>query len=83
MKIIEFANDVDIQKRWLITITLLHSEQPKLYGVLAVLSAIGLRVRTGKSIMLYYLSWGWEWSEDYVFFFCCCCHTFLTCSLIE
>ena len=26
------------------TLTLLHSEQPKLYGVLAVLSAIGLSI---------------------------------------
>ena len=29
---------------WPNTLTLLHSERPKLYGVLAVLSAIGLKV---------------------------------------
>ena len=27
------------------TLTLLHSEQPKLYGVLAALSAIGLKIK--------------------------------------
>ena len=34
----EHSNFTDI-----FTFTLLHSEQPKLYGVLAVLSAIGLK----------------------------------------
>ena len=38
-------------KAYPITLTLLHSEQPKLHRVLAVLSAIGL---IGKSICTYY-----------------------------
>ena len=33
-------------------LTLLHSEQPKLYGVLAVLSAIGLNATTRGSTQI-------------------------------
>ena len=32
-------------QKWCLPLTLLHSERPKLYGVLAFLSAIGLKER--------------------------------------
>ena len=32
------------RKNWLLLLTLLHSERPKLYAILAFLSAVGLRV---------------------------------------
>ena len=35
----------EMENTILILLTLLHSEQPKLYGVLAVLSAVGLKPR--------------------------------------
>ena len=38
-----------------LTLTLLHSEQPKLCGVLAVLSAIGLNKFYMKQLVSFYL----------------------------
>ena len=41
---------------YLLTLTLLHSKQPKLYGVLAVLSATGLKILDMKLGTRHYFS---------------------------
>ena len=46
-------NMLEKEEVLIFTLTLLHSEQPKLYGVLAVLSAIGL-MHTEKNMYFYY-----------------------------
>ena len=44
----DFTSDKSLHEKGLVMmpLTLLHSERPKLYGVLAILSAIGLSFRS-------------------------------------
>ena len=42
-------------QKWCLLLTLLHSERPELCGVLAILSAIGLKERISLSVSKFFL----------------------------
>ena len=44
-----FVQNVCFEVKDLVVLTLLHLEQPKFYGILAVLSALGLKWQSHKS----------------------------------